>query len=226
MKSFLIMHLKEINLQTKNVVALYNFYSNILKLPVKNIDDKIISVKAGASELIFQEASDCLDPFYHFAFNIPSNKLDEAIQWLQNKVELLWLDDYKSFVADFVNWHARSVYFLDSGGNILELIARFDLADEESEQFSSRQFRNVSEIGLVFPNKNFDNKANEILEKYQLSYFSKQPPLPHFRALGNDEGLFIMVPEKRNWFATNMVSGIFPLKILFSSGGNVKELKM
>ncbi len=57
-------------------------------------------------------------------------------------------------------------------------------------------------------------------------YFSKQPPLPYFRALRNDEGLFIIVPEKRKWFATNMVSGIFPLKILFSSHGKVLELNM
>lgn len=84
----------------------------------------------------------------------------------------------------------------------------------------------MSEIGLVLPNKNFDGTANEILEKYKLSYFSKQPPLPHFRALGNDKGLFIMVPEKRNWFATRIVSGIFPMKILFLNDGKVAELKM
>lgn len=220
------MQLKEITLQTNDVVALFTFYRNILKLPVKNIDDKKISIKVGASELIFQETSGCLHPFYHFAFNIPSNKLDEAIQWLLTKVQLLWLDDYKNFVADFVNWHARSIYFLDTGGNILELIARLDLSDEETEPFSSRQFRNVSEIGLVLPGENFDNKSNEILEKYQLSYFSKQLPLAHFRALGNNEVLFIMVPEKRNWFATKMASGIFPSKILFDNGGDVMELKM
>ncbi len=124
------MQLKEITLQTNDVVALFTFYRNILKLPVKNIDDKKISIKVGASELIFQETSGCLHPFYHFAFNIPSNKLDEAIQWLQNKVELLWLDDYNGYVADFFNWQATAVYFLDPGGNILELIARFDLKDE------------------------------------------------------------------------------------------------
>ncbi|MEO8112634.1 MAG: hypothetical protein ABI594_21475 [Ginsengibacter sp.] len=220
------MYLKEITLQTKNVSVLYSFYSDILELPVKYIDQKQIAVTAGASKLIFEETDKDENPFYHFAFNIPSNKLDEALQWIQNKVELLWLKDYKSFVADFVNWHAKSIYFLDSAGNILELIARFDLHDENTEPFSSRQLRNVSEIGLVLDEEDFDKKAKDILDKYQLNYFPKQPPLPHFRAVGDEEGLFIIVPEGRNWFATEMSSGIFPLKILFSDNGDVMELEM
>ena len=220
------MYLKEITLLAKNVSALHRFYSDILELPVKYIDEKQIVVTAGESRLIFEETNSDANPFYHFAFNIPSNKLDESLQWIQNKVELLWLKDYKSFVADFINWHAKSFYFLDCAGNILELIARFDLCDEEIKPFSSKQFRNVSEIGLVLDNENFDKKATDILNNYQLSYFSKQQPLPHFRAVGDDEGLFIIVPERRNWFATEMSSGIFPLKILFSDNGNVMELKM
>lgn len=220
------MYLKEITLQTNNISALHSFYSDILELPVTCIDEKIIAVIVGQSKLIFEEMNGDENPFYHFAFNIPSNKLDEAIQWIQNKVELLWLKDYKSFVADFVNWHAKSIYFLDPAGNILELIARFDLYNEEIKPFSSRQFRSVSEIGLVLDNENFDKKAKDILNNYQLNHFSKQPPLPHFRAVGDDEGLFIIVPERRNWFATEMSSGKFPLKIMFNDNGNVMELKM
>lgn len=220
------MHLKEITLQTKNISALHNFYRNTLELPVKYINEKQIVVTAGESKLIFEETNSEVNPFYHFAFNIPSNKLGESIHWLQNKVELLWLEDYKSFVADFVNWHAKSIYFLDSAGNILELIARFDLDNKETESFSCKQFLNVSEIGLVLANEDFDKKAKYILYDYQLNYFPKQPPFPHFRAVGDDEGLFIIVPERRNWFATEMSSSIFPLKILFSDNGNEMELKM
>ncbi len=142
-------------------------------------------------------------------------KFEEAFQWLQGRVQLLWLDDYKSYIADFVNWHARSAYFLDPAGNILELIARFDLNDEASEIFSSMQFRNISEIGLVFPDEGFGKNVDELLNNYKLQYFSKQPPLLHFRAIGDDEGLFIVVPENRNWFSTKMASGIFPIEVSF-----------
>lgn len=220
------MLLKEIRLHTKHLAALYTFYNKVLELPVIYSDEKTISVVAGQSHLIFTEAHDNGDPFYHFAFNIPSHKFEEAFQWLQNKAELLWLDDYKSYVADFVNWHAKSVYFLDPAGNILELIARFDLNDPADESFSSKQFRNISEIGLVFPDRVLDKNVNDILNKYRLPYFSRQPPLPHFRAIGDDEGLFIAVTENRNWFSTKMASGVFPVEVTFINNKNVYELKI
>lgn len=220
------MLLQEIKLHTKHLSRLHTFYKEVLELPVIYPDEKSISITAGRSHLIFTETNANLNPFYHFAFNLPSNKFEEAFQWLQNRTELLWLEDYKSYVADFVNWHARSVYFLDPAGNILELIARFDLNDPAGELFSSKQFLNISEIGLVFSDEVFDKNLNELLNKYQLPYFSKQPPLPHFRAIGDDEGLFIAVTENRNWFSTKMASDIFPIEVSFINNNNLYELKM
>ena len=196
------MLLTKIQLQTNHLSALHNFYSEILELNTFFEDEKSIVVTAGKSILIFEETGVDVNPFYHFAINIPSNKFQEAFDWMKNKVELLWLDDYESYIADFVNWHAKSFYFLDPAGNILELIARFDLNDNVDEKFSSNHIRNVSEIGLVFPLESFDRDVNKILKQYPLSYFVKQPPMPHFRAVGNDEGLFVIVPENRVWFST------------------------
>ena len=65
----------------------------------------------GSSELIFAETT-ANQPFYHYAINIPANKIEEAKAWLSNKVKLLWMEDYKNDIADFVNWRAKSVYFL------------------------------------------------------------------------------------------------------------------
>ena len=50
----------------------------------------------------------------------------------------VWMEDYEDDIANFVNWHAKSVYFFDPAGNIVELIARFDLDNKTSETFSSR----------------------------------------------------------------------------------------
>ena len=58
-------------------------------------------------------------PFYHYAINIPANKIEEAKDWLSNRVRLLWMEDYKDDIADFVNWHAKSIYFYDPAGNIV-----------------------------------------------------------------------------------------------------------
>jgi hypothetical protein len=210
------MLLKEIRLQAVDLHTLYNFYKDVLELPAAYFKEKSISVTAGKSQLIFEETNDIKNPFYHFAFNIPSNKFEEAFEWMKKKVALLWLDDYKSFIADFTNWNAKSFYFLDPAGNILEMIARFDLKDNAVETFSSAQIRNVSEIGLVLPEKSFDEEVNEFMRQFSLSYFSKQPPKAGFRAIGNDKGLFITVPENRTWYPLkDKPSRILPIYLTF-----------
>ncbi len=198
-----------------------------MELPVIQSSKNRIIISAGKSKLIFDEVNNGENPFYHFAFNIPSNKFDEALQWMQNKVELLWLKDYKSYVADFVDWHAKSFYFKDPAGNILEMIARFDLNDTSETSFSSKHIRNISEIGIVFPLTNFDEHVNSVMKNFSINYFDKQPSLAHFRAVGNDEGLFVIVPDNRIWFATkNEMSEIFPMQIAFKENNKLHELKM
>jgi catechol-2,3-dioxygenase len=84
------MLLKEIKLQTNHLPPLFHFYKEILDLPVK-YENGSITVTAGKSVLIFEETDADVDPFYHFAFNIPSNKFEEAFQWMKEKADLLWL---------------------------------------------------------------------------------------------------------------------------------------
>jgi len=219
------MEIKQLILQTSAIKKLTEFYSIVMELPVALQSDTGIMVRIGSTELVFQQAGTA-DPFYHFAINIPANKIEEAKAWLSGRVDLTWIEDYKSDIADFVNWHAKSVYFFDSAGNILELIARFDLDNKTDDPFSSAQFLSISEVGLVFKEDEFNERTEILLQQYQLSYFDKQPPLPHFRAVGDDEGLFIIVPENRNWYPTDKPSGIFPMEVMFENKGRRWELKV
>lgn len=219
------MQIKELKLQSTNILALFSFYKDVLELPVIQ-SGKRISITAGETKLIFDEVAKNESPFYHFAFNIPSNKFYEALQWVKQRQELLWLKDYNGFIADFVNWHAKSFYFKDAAGNILEMIARFDLNDEVDEPFSSSQIRSVSEIGIVLPLDTFDKDVNALMMQYSLNYFHKQKPSEHFRVLGNEEGLFIMVPENRLWFATENEAKIYTSIITFVNNDKLHKLNL
>lgn len=184
-----------------------------------------LAIKIGSTELVFQQATTA-DPFYHFAINIPSNKIEDARNWLKKRVALIWMKQYNSDIAEFTHWRARSLYFFDPAGNILELIARFDLDTRTSNPFSSGEFLSISEAGMVFPENDFDKKTTDLLSQYALPYFAKQPPLPQFRAIGDDEGLFIAVPENRNWFPTSKPAGVFPMNIRFEEKGKIHELNV
>ena len=219
------MEINRVILQTSALKELTTFYTTAFGLPAVSKNENEITINIGSTELVFKQVS-AADPFYHIAINIPANKIEEAKSWLSGRVELIWIDDYKSDIADFVNWHAKSVYFFDPAGNIVELIARFDLDNKTDESFSASQFLCISEVGLVMKDADFNKSASDLLEKYQLSYFDKQPPLPQFRAIGNDKGLFIVVPENRNWFPTDKPSGIFPMEIQFVNEGKEHVIKM
>jgi hypothetical protein len=211
------MKIGRLELETKDLDILASFYNKVLELPVAQTEDEC-TVFVGTSTVRFKKVSTPQEPFYHFAINIPSNKTEEAKEWLQKRVELIYIEDYKSVVADFVNWNAKSVYFFDAAGNILELIARFDLKNDAAENFNPEHFLSVSEVGLVFPEDEIETKTSRLLSQYKLSYFVKQPPFPNFKAVGDDEGLFIIVTENRNWYPTNKKSRICPIKVQFENG--------
>lgn len=213
------MNIHVLTLETADLDNLRTFYSQVLEMFIIEEEKDCFTLGLLDSELEFRRHTGAGHPQYHFAFTIPANKIEEARQWLQPKVPLLWLSDYNSDIADFKNWNARSVYFYDPAGNIVELIARDDLDNEVAEPFSSQQILAISEVGLVFPAGELEQQTNRLMESFQLPFFSRQPPMEHFKALGDDEGLFIIVPENRPWYpTTDMSAAMAPLKIYFSNG--------
>ncbi|MBK5270799.1 MAG: glyoxalase [Bacteroidia bacterium] len=212
------MHFKEIRLYSSHLQELFYFYYETLGLDCL-VTENELQIRMRDTLLRFEKSTSNDNSYYHFAFNIPSNKIDEAYLWLKERLKLLWIEDHKSYIADFKTWNAKSLYFIDPGGNIVEFIGRFDLADVSETTFSASLIRNVSEIGLVFPEASFDNKIDKLLSSWDLSYFKKQPPLPDFRAIGDDNGLFICVPENRSWYPLkNKPALTFPLKVILNAG--------
>jgi len=82
---------------------------------------------------------------YHYAFNIPSNKGEEALAWLKEWVEIL--DWNREDLVDFSDWNATAIYFYDKDKNIVEFIARKNLNINTVSTFNSNQVLEVSEMG-------------------------------------------------------------------------------
>jgi len=214
------MKLEHIQIQTNNIPETTAFYSDILELPIIEKTSKSVTIKVGDSILKFIENPD-FNSMYHFAFNIPENKLEEAIKWCNNKIDLVLIED-KRVIANFETWNANAVYFYDNNGNLLEFIARHDLDNSKIKEFSSKSILNISEIGIV--DEDPIELGTQLIEDYNLSFFAKNFNSENFAAIGDDEGLLIIVKPYRNWYPTQTPSEKNKTKVKIENHSNSIEL--
>ena len=214
------MKLQHIQIQTNNIQETETFYNNILGLKILEKRSDSLTIQAGSSILKFIENSE-FDSTYHFAFNIPENKLEEAISWCAEKVDLIIIQD-KRIIANFETWNANAVYFYDNNGDLLEFIARHDLDNFQIKEFSSKSILNISEIGIV--DENPMELGEQLIESYDLMFFEKNFNSETFAAIGDDEGLLIIVKPNRNWYPTQTPSKSNKTEIIIENKGIKIEL--
>jgi len=212
------MEIQEITLHTRNLQETLFFYNRILSIEILDENLQTVRFAAGKSILTFIERELPERPVYHFAFNIPENKMEEAIQWSKGKFELLPVTE-DGVIADFSLWNAHSIYFKDNNGNVLEFIARHDLKNSTAERFSAALIECISEIGVVA--ENVKALTDHFSAQYGLPIFSKQPRLENFAALGDDHGLVIIVGNNRSWFPTSVPSETHPTTIRLKEGARM-----
>ncbi|MDR0228777.1 MAG: VOC family protein [Flavobacteriaceae bacterium] len=196
------MNILSIKIQTNNIEESKHFYTKVLQLPLIESLEKSFVLQAGQSILTFEQTEENVE-VYHFAFNIPSNQIDNALRWSEKHVDLIENVE-GNLVTTFETWKAKSIYFTDNNGNILEFIAREDIHVNVQEYFSPSQIINISEIGVVTEKPMV--QAEKLIADYGLSYFDKAEPTEQFLALGDDNGLLIMVTPNRNWYPTNIAA--------------------
>jgi catechol-2,3-dioxygenase len=147
----------------------------------------------GSSRIRFQRGPAVCS---HFAVNVPPQRFEEAVAQARERVELEEAD------VPFPAWRARSAYFFDPGGNIVELIARERAPGEDL-------FLEISEVGLPVADV---GAAVEWLEsELGLPHFSGDRR--NFSAVGDDRGLFIVVPVGRPWLFTEEPAPDVPVEV-------------
>lgn len=185
-----------LHLKTRKLDELRRFYPQVLGLPLIHDDDRSITVQAGSTHITF-DAVEADEPFYHFAFNIPENKLAAAKEWLKPRCPLIKRPD-RLDAYDFSSWNAHAIYFLDPAGNILEFIARHNLKNACGGDFEAKDILYASEIAIVVDD--VEQAAATAAEKLDMKAFKGQPS-GEFGAVGTDHRLLIIVKRGRPWNA-------------------------
>jgi hypothetical protein len=213
------MLIKELTILTNNLISTEDFYSNILELTILNKSENIISFSVGHTILSFSYTTGST-PFYHFAFSIPSNRVEEAHAFINARTDILPFTPGTT-IANFSNWNAHAFYFHDTQNNIVEFIAHHDLPNSSHNPFTSSSIIGVCEIGV--PVNDVADACKELNEKYNVPYYLKGPHLTEFAVMGDDYGLFIVTKIGRGWLPTQAPAETHFTELVFEIDDELKK---
>lgn len=208
------MKFKELRLYTHKLSEQKEFYLNKIGFELLEEHENEICFKVGWTKLRFIKSETQHE--YHYCFLIPSNKLNDALKWINKKVKTEEVEVNQKIVF-FEDWNAHSFYFYDGGGNIAEFIVRHDLNNEVNEEFNEKMVLCVNEIGIGTDDI---EKINSHLEKNIGTKFYKGN-LNRFGTNGSLEGIFL-IPNynlKETWFPTEMKIKPEPFESIVQNNG-------
>jgi hypothetical protein len=176
---------------------LQEFYGSELGLP---LDGDVIVV--GETRLCFDLEEG--GAFYHFALLAPGDRFGAALEWAQQRVDLL------GDVFEFENWDAEAVYFHDPAGSIVELIAHHGLEENgRSGPFAAEELLGFSELGIVGDRKSLLRQ----LETDGLELWSGTVDEPDRLAFVGEKGrTLILAPPGRGWLPTDRPAEPHPVE--------------
>ncbi|PZE38107.1 hypothetical protein DEJ21_06105 [Curtobacterium sp. MCSS17_006] len=196
------MDIRQVQLATRSLADTARFYER-LGCPVEVVD-ATVRVVVGSSLLVFRELPEMTGAL-HLAITIPTGTFDAAKAWIAGLTTVLGTDDQDEFEGP-PNWNSRSVYFEGPDQQLLELIERRDLesgarrAGDGSGTGTGTvvPLVSVSEVGVPVPDV---LGAVEALRRAGVEPYAN-PPGESFAAVGDVDGLVILVSPDRRWFPT------------------------
>lgn len=187
------MDIRQVQLATRSLDDTARFYER-LGCPVE-IVDAAVRVVVGSSLLLFRELPEMTGAL-HLAITIPTGTFDAAKVWIAGLTTVLGTDDQDEFEGP-PNWNSRSVYFEGPDEQLLELIERRDLPADAGEN-TVVPLVSISEVGVPVPDV---LGAVDALRRAGLEPYAN-PPGESFAAVGDVDGLVILVSPDRRWFPT------------------------
>ncbi len=220
--------LSHLRLETAALDAMRRFYGETLGLPVLAQREDQFTVVAGGTRITFSRVASgdgqdaaASEPFYHFAFNIPEDKILAAHDWQRKRTPLIAAPErlcdarYPNDVIDYAHWNAHSIFFWDPGGNLVEYIARHDLRNGAPGPFTSADVLYASEIAFVADD--VPAMGRQIQTAFDLPQY--RGGSDQFRAIGDELGLLLVFGRGRpQGFAEAKPAGVFTTEATVRTG--------
>jgi catechol 2,3-dioxygenase-like lactoylglutathione lyase family enzyme len=209
------MRIAQITLAAADAAAQAAFWSETLGLPVRERDGAT-EVLLRRSTIRFEQAAGDLDPRYHFAINVPPGSIEEAAAWLGERQELLEFhddpDEEEGAIVVHTDRGASAFYFLDGGGNVVELIANPLIDDEPQPRFGPESLLEVAEIGVATADTRGTRTAVE--EAFGAEVLWGGRDASRLTAIGDDHGVVIVAPVGRGWIPVGLPAEPLPTTIV------------
>lgn len=207
------MRIDHVRLDVPDPAAAAAFHRDVLGLPVR-LGAGVARVRIGWTELVLEPDRDGGRGRHHLAVTVPPDAGAAAHRWLAGRADLLTHDGATRFETA-PGWDAESVYVGDPDGMVLELVARRRRPGPlGSATFGPGALLGVSEVGV--PVDDVRATAARLRATCGLEPFGADPSST-FGAVGDDEGLLVLVAPGRPWFPTaDVVSGPAPCSVRVS----------
>lgn len=202
------MRFDAVELSVPDLEAARVFYTGVLQLPELPAESGL-AFAAGRTRLAFRPASEGEGPRYHFAFSVPLARFDAARRLVAARTPLITADGDEVIVHE--SWDAVAFYFRDPAGSILECIARRREPADDPHAPQAPAIGSVCEVGLVVD----DVPAMAATLRGALGVAPFRGSAGEmFTALGDEEGLLIVVQGGREWYpSTGLAAAPAPLQL-------------
>jgi hypothetical protein len=184
-------------------------------LPLVESDDSL-EVALKGSTIRFRRASRRTEPRYHFAVNVPRGSIAEAAAWVSDRHELLAFhgdpDVEEGATIVHTDRGASALYFLDGGGNVVELIANDHLENDSGAPFGPESLLEIAEIGIA--TSAVEATRSAIQQALGADVLWGGRPGWQLTAIGDDHGVIIVAPSGRGWIPVGLPARPFPTTIV------------
>jgi catechol 2,3-dioxygenase-like lactoylglutathione lyase family enzyme len=217
----------QLTLATADSAGQAVFWADVLGLPVDDSGNGAIVVRLRESVIRFEQVSPGLDPRYHFAINIPRDAIEDAAAWVAQRHELLAFhgdpDVEEGATIVQSSRGASALYFLDAGGNVVELLANPDLDNDSDAPFGADSFLEIAEIGVATADTAATREAIQAVLGADVLWGGRQGWL--LTAIGDDHGVVIVAPTGRGWIPTGLQARPLPTTIV-ATGPESREITL